>query len=123
MSITRSAASRLLRIRVAAGLASGAGALLAGVLFLGALFSHSRVVGMAALVALAVSLLSIGVIEAWRAHSLFETGRWTTLGGRPTSRSEQPTRFVTWVTLHGLLATTYSAAAALMIWIAFFSRH
>jgi hypothetical protein len=123
MSFTRSAASSFLRMRAVAGLASGLGVLLAGVLFLSALFSHSRVLGMAALVALAVSLLSVAVIEGWRAHRLLETERWMTFGGRPTSRSEQPAKFVTWVTLHGLLATAYGAAAAFMIWIAFFSGH
>ncbi|HEY2660000.1 MAG TPA: hypothetical protein VGI79_09785 [Caulobacteraceae bacterium] len=120
MSFTRSATLNFLRIRVVAGLVSGLGGLFAGMLFLSALFLHSHVLGIAALVALAFGLLGIAVTQGWRAYLLFNPGSWTTLGGRPTSRSEQPARFVTWVTLHGLLAATYSTAAGYMIWIAIF---
>lgn len=107
MSSTRSATSSFLGIRVVAGLASRPGVLSAGMLFLSALFSHSHLLGMAALVALAVSLLSLALIEGWRAHFLFKAGTRMTLGGRPTSRSEQPARFVTWVTLYGLTAVPH----------------
>ncbi len=123
MTFTRSPTLRFLRIRVVSGLASGVGALSAGALFLAALFLHSHAVGIAALVALAVSLLALAVTEAGRAFLLFDTGRWTTLGGRPTSRVEQPARFATWVTLHGLFATIYGVAAGFMIWIAISSGH
>lgn len=118
MSFTRSPTLVFLRIRVVAGLASGVGALAAGTLFLGAVFLHSRAVGIAALVALAISLLALAVTEGWRAFLLFDTGRWTTLGGRPTSRSEHPAMFATWVTVHGLFAAINSGAAGYMIWIA-----
>jgi hypothetical protein len=118
MSRTRSARSSVLLIGAVAGIASGLGALLAGMLFLSALFSQSHVLGRAALVALAIGLLGSAVARGSQAYLLSETGSWTTLGGRPASRSEQPAWFVTWVTLHGLLATTYGVAAAFMVWIA-----
>jgi len=123
MSFTRPATLNFLRIGVAAGFMSGLGALIAGTLFLAALFLRSHVLVIAALVALAFGLLGLAVMQGWRAYLLFNTGSWRTLGGRLTSRSEQPARFVTWVSLHGLLAATYSTAAGFMIWIAIFSSH
>jgi hypothetical protein len=118
MTFTPSAASSFLRIRVIAGLGSGMAALFAGVFFVSALFSHWHVLVIAALVALAISLLSIAVTQGMAGYLLFKMGSWTTLGGRPTSRSEQPARFPTWITFHGLLAAVNCAAAAVMIWIA-----
>lgn len=118
MGFTRSARSSFLRVRVVAGLASGLGLLFAIVLFLSALFLHSHVLGMAALVALAIALLGLAVTKGSWAYLLAETGSWTTLGGRPTSRSEEPGWFVTWVILLGLLAGTESALAAFMVRIA-----
>jgi hypothetical protein len=123
MSLSRSPTSSLLRIRVAAALASGLGVPFAGILFLSALFSHSHLLGTAALVALALSLLGFAVIQGWQAYLLFETGSWTTLGGQPTSRTEQPARFVTWVALHGLFATTHCVVATFIVWIAISSGH
>lgn len=118
MTFTRSATSSFLRIRVAAGLASGLGFLFAVVLFLTALFSHNRLFGTAALVALAASQVGLAVTWGSRTYLLFETGSWTTLGGRSTSRSEAPGRFVIWVTLHGLFVAIYSALAAFVLWVA-----
>jgi hypothetical protein len=123
MSFARSATLSFLRIRVIAGLASGLGALSAGVLCLSALFLRSHALGKAAIIALAVSLLGLAVIEGWRSWILFESGNWRTLGGRLTSRSEQPAWFVTWVSVYGLLGVTYSAAAAFMIWSAVVSGY
>ncbi len=123
MTLTRSATSSFVRILVAAGLAGALGFLFAVVLFLSALFSHSHVLGMGGLVALAVALLGHGVTQGSRAYLLFEAGSWKTLGGRPTSRSERPRRFVAWVTLHALGAVIHSALAAFMIWIAISSGH
>jgi hypothetical protein len=123
MSFTRSAALNFLRVGVVAGLVSGFGALVAGMLFLAGLFLRSHALFIAALVALAVGLFGLAVMQGWRAYLLFNMGSWRTLGGRPTSRNEQPARFVTWVTLHGLLAATYGTAAGFMIWTAIFSSH
>ena len=123
MSVKQSATTRLLRIYVIAGFASSLGVLVAVMLFLSALFSHSHVLGATALVALAISLQSIASIQGLSAYFLFKTGTWTTLAGRPASRSKQPTRFAIWVALHSLFAAIYSAAAAVMIWIAMFSGH
>ena len=123
MSFTRSATSNFLRITVVAGVVSGLGGLFAGILFLSALSLHSHVLGVAALFALASSLLGISVTQGWRTHLLFNTGSWTTLDGRPTSRREQPARFVTWVTLHSLLAATSGTVAVFVIWIAISSDH
>ena len=118
MSLTRTAESNCLRIRVVAGLMSGLGAVLAAILCLSATFLHSGVLGTAALGALASALLGMAVTEGSRAFLLFHSGKWMTIGGRSASRSEKPARFATWVTLHGLFALTYSAGAGFMIWIA-----
>ncbi len=123
MSFARSATFKVPRLPAVARLVSGLGTVGAGVLFLSALFLQSHPLGIAAIVALALSLVGIAVTQGWAAYVLFSTGGWVTLGGRRTSRSEQPARFVTWVTLHGLFAATYGAAAGFLIWIAISYGH
>jgi hypothetical protein len=123
MSITRSPVSTSLRIRAIVGLASGVGLLFTGVLFLSALFAHIRVLGTAAMVALALSLICIAVFRGWQAHLLFEPGSRTPLDVRPASRRDVPVRRAAWVVVQGLFAAIYALAAVLIIWIAFFSGH
>jgi hypothetical protein len=108
--------SSLIRVRLIASAISVFGALLAGVLFLAALFSRSHVLGTAALVALITSLFANAVIGAWRTYVLARTGRWTTFYGRPTSRSDQPARYWTWLALHALIAVVWCTPAAFLTW-------
>ena len=59
MSFTRSVTLSFVRIRAVADLAISRGGLLAGILFLTALFTHSHLTGRAGVIALAISLLAL----------------------------------------------------------------
>jgi len=116
MSFTRSVTMNLVRVFLVASTVSVLGVILAGVLFLAALFSHRREFATAAVIALIASLVGNATIAGWRAYVLFTSGSWTTLDGRRASREEQPTKFATWLTLHGLFAAVWSAAAGFLTW-------
>jgi hypothetical protein len=123
MKFTRTATSRLLRIRVVAAEAVALGGLLSGLLFLIALFSHNHLIFRGAIFALSSSMLGLGVTQFFQAYVLGHAGRWSTLDGQITSRIEQPRKFVTWVVLHSLFAAIYGVVAAFLIWTAIFSVH
>jgi len=123
MNITRSPLSTSLRIRALVGLASGAGLLFTGVLFLSALFTHIRVLGTAAMVALALSLICIAVFRGWQAYLHFDPGSRTPLDDRQASGRDVPVRRAAWVVVQGLFAAIYALAAVVIIWMAFFSGH
>jgi hypothetical protein len=123
MNIIRSPKSTSLRIRVVVGVVSGVGLLFTGMLFLGALFSHSRLLGTAAMIALALGLTCIAVFRGWQACLFFQTGGRSGLHGQQASRRDPPVQRTAWVVLQGLFAAIYAMAAGLIIWIACFSGH
>jgi hypothetical protein len=98
------------------------GLLLAGALFLGALFSHRHVLVTAALIALITSLLANAATEGWRAYALFSTGRWTKLNGSPASRNDQPSHFWAWLSLHAVVAAVWCSVAGYLTWSVFASK-
>jgi hypothetical protein len=97
------------------------GGLLAGILFLAALFSRQAILARAALMALSISVLGQAVSQAWRAWWLWRSGSWVGLSGERISRDQQPGRFKVWLTTHALLTVIYMTACAYLTWITFHS--
>jgi hypothetical protein len=106
----------LVRVYLAASTVSLLGLILAGALFLGALFSQRHELATAGEIALIASISGNAMLCGWRSYVLFKSGSWTTLDGRRTSREEQPTKFATWLTLHLVFAAVWSAAASFLAW-------
>jgi hypothetical protein len=106
----------LLRVRQILVFVGAVGTVFAGVLFLAAALSHRHEFLTAALVAVTAAALGNAGIEGWRAHVLWRSGVWTTLAGRPTSKTEQPTQFKVWLMLHLAFAAVLGAVAAYLAW-------
>ena len=111
-----------LRLRLAASALLVLGGVLAGILFLAALFSSQTNLARAAMVALSMSLLGGAASQALGAWALWRSGYWRGLNGERISRDQQPGRFRVWLTMHILLSFVHLAPAACLTWIAFASR-
>ena len=111
-----------LRLRLAASALVVLGGVLAGILFLAALFSSQTILARAAMVALSISLLGCAAFQAWGAWALWRSGYWRGLNGERISRDQQPRRFKVWLTTHILLSFVYLAPAAFLTWAALSSR-
>jgi hypothetical protein len=112
----------LVRLQMAASASVVLGGVLAGILFLAALFSRQPILGRAAVVALSVSIFGLALAQAWRVWWLRRSGSWRGLSGERISRDQQPRQFRVWLTTHLLLVAIHLAWAALLMWIAFASR-
>jgi hypothetical protein len=101
----------ILRVGLVAAAVSLLGFLVAGILFLAALFSHQAVLFTAAFIALICSLAGTAVTKVWHAWSLCHAGAWTGLNGKLMTRADQPARFNWLLAINLVSAAGYGAVA------------
>jgi hypothetical protein len=92
------------------------GALLTGILFLAALFSHQAVLASAALLALIAGMLGNTVIGVWGAWALWHSGAWMGLDGKRHTRVERPGAFRTLLVGHLFIAVVWGVATSYLTW-------
>jgi uncharacterized membrane protein len=112
----------LLRIRLIAGIVAVLGVLLAMPFGFGAALLHQQALVTAALVALIASMLANAIANGWRAFVLLSSETWTSLGGKLVSRSQQPSKYWLWLTVHLVLASLWTGGAGLLVGSTHFLR-
>jgi hypothetical protein len=89
--------------------------LTAMIAFVAGVISHRHGLVAAAFLALSVAMLSRAPIYVWRAHTLFTSGHWTRLDGKPASRADQPSMFKVRLSLEVLCAVAWGGGGLFLI--------